>query len=380
MGQLNFGMISIVLLALLVPTIQQAFKPVLIDDLNGIYEIFEKPELRISSLIDKSFQDQFEKHYNQNFGFRNIFVKVRNELDWRIFKKINASKVLAGKDDYLFERDYLYSYSGSNYIGDSAMHVKAQRLKSAARYFTDRSLPFLIVIAPGKGWYYPDHMPEPFVSRPQGKTNYDGLMDEFDQVGLNYIDFNKEFLNLKDSLGVLIYPKTGIHWSSYGASLAFDSIISYSEKHFNLQIPEHEVDGIDVLKTTITKGDNDLEKLMNLLIKMDNFKMIYPDYKVDKSVDKPKVLAIGDSFFYAIQKYAVKLFDLDYYYYYKLDKTMLDDSFTTDIDVWIDRYDMIILLATEAGIHSFPWGLLDDMDSTIEHKGIQMLKSDADNR
>ncbi len=368
---LKFWVLSIVIIVLLIPTVQQIFAPFTIYDVNGIYEKFEKPDLKLAALLDKSFQEQFEKHYHQNFGFRNIFVRTRNEVDWRVFNQINASKVLAGKDDYLYERGYLYSYLGTDYVGDSAMQVKVKRLKSTSQYFADRGVPFLIVIAPGKGWYYPDKLPKPFLGRNRNKTNYEGLVTGFQIENVPFIDFNKEFLNLKDSLGVLIYPKTGIHWSSFGAALAFDSIVSYARKKFDINIPQYEIQGINELKTTITKGDNDLEKLMNLLVKMDNFKMIYPDYKVDPSANKPSVLAIGDSFFYAIERYAVKAFDLDYFYYYKLDKTKLDDNFTTDFDVWIGRYDMIVLLGTEAGIHSFPWGFLDDMDSTVAaHKAI----------
>ena len=130
-GIKNYWLILLVILSLVVPTFQQVFKLVKVYELSGVYEKFEAPTLNLEQWNNKGFQDQFEKHYNQNFGFRPIFVRARNELDWRIFKEINAWKVLAGKDDFLFERGYLYSYNGEDFVGDSAMEVKNATLRAA---------------------------------------------------------------------------------------------------------------------------------------------------------------------------------------------------------------------------------------------------------
>ncbi len=72
---------------------------------------------------------------NQNSGFRNILVRLRNQLDWDLFRKPNATGVFVGKDDYSFARGYLNSYKGRDYIGDSLIGQNVSGFNDISNFF-----------------------------------------------------------------------------------------------------------------------------------------------------------------------------------------------------------------------------------------------------
>ena len=231
-----------------------------------------------------------------------------------------------------------------------------------------------MVTAPGKAWYYPEKIPDGFPKSEASKTNYEIFRQKLADYDVHYIDFNEKFLQLKDSLGILMYPKTGIHWSNYGAALAFDSVANYMKEQLGIDVPEYEIVKLDERSDKVMKDDDDLEKLMNLLFDIDNYQMIYPGIKQSSADKKPQILVVADSFFYAIFNLAKEVVNFDYYYYYKSQQSRESHFFTENVDEWVDRYDMILLLCTEAGIHAFPWGLLDDVDSVMHVEQPQLVK------
>src|SRR4051812_6256237 len=49
------------------------------------------------------YQQQKEKYFNDNIGFRPDFVRLNNELDYLLFQKLHAADVVLGQHGYLFE-------------------------------------------------------------------------------------------------------------------------------------------------------------------------------------------------------------------------------------------------------------------------------------
>ncbi len=349
---------------LLIPLLQQLLKPVPVYKLQGFYEVHTAPQLKFGTWFEKDFQIDFENYMNQNFGFRNILVRVRNQIDWDFFKKANASGVLVGKEDFLFARGYLNSYKGRDFVGDSVIESTVNRLNDIAGFFKKIRTPFLIVIAPGKGWYYPEHFPESFDKLDNQVTNYEIYLRELDDKNIHFIDFNAHFLSLKDSLDHLAFPKTGIHWSNFSSALALDSILRYSKDSFDLDVPVYKITKTDQFSNRMQKGDKDLENMMNTLIRLKNNPMIYPEFVTENGDEKPKLLMISDSFFHTMEHHTKHVFNYEFWYYYDKywEKDPINSGSLSELEDYYQTFDLVVLMCTEAGLKTFPWGFLADME------------------
>jgi hypothetical protein len=104
---------------------------------------------------------------------------------------------------------------------------------------------------------------------------------------------------MKDTSRYVLYPKTGIHWSSYGAFLCADSLQRYISKKMNRSLPRMVVDSIE-MRSDAWYDDNDQGLTMNLIWDIKQPKLAYPKfhYVYDSVQPKPAGLFIGDSFYW----------------------------------------------------------------------------------
>ncbi|MFY7669143.1 MAG: hypothetical protein ACOVQG_10385, partial [Crocinitomicaceae bacterium] len=130
-----------------------------------------KPELNWDSLQNCAFQEKFEEYYNEKFGFRPSFIRLNNQLKYWMFNKVQANGVVIGKNGYLFEYNYIKSYYGLDYIGRDGIAENVERLTYIQRKLKEMNKTLIVVLAPGKGSYFPEYFPDS-CKRKKGQTNY----------------------------------------------------------------------------------------------------------------------------------------------------------------------------------------------------------------
>jgi hypothetical protein len=99
-GSIKNLIFLIVLLLLTIPGLQGRYRLVHEPPLNGAFEIVEKPSFKnftVESWLNGSFQDDFNLKLEQNIGFRNILVRINNQLAFSLYGKGNAEGVVVGK-------------------------------------------------------------------------------------------------------------------------------------------------------------------------------------------------------------------------------------------------------------------------------------------
>lgn len=316
-----------------------------------------------------------EEHLNQNFGFHALYVKLRNQIDYSLFRNAHANSVIVGKDGYLFEEQYIKSYYGQDYIGQDSINKKVEKLRFIQKELETQGKLVFVVIAPGKGSFYPEYIPEKYESK-KGTTNYDGYVKAFEKNNINYIDFNKYFLEQKKITGnqPVLYPKTGIHWSQNAMYNSLDSIFDYIEekKHYKLTrfTLEDRKPGNDV-----QFKDNDIEQGLNLFFDLDHLKMSYPKFKFDepKDQDRPSILTISDSFYWQMYNLGIShhVFEDGKFWFYN--RTVHPESdngtnyMTDQVNIFeeIQKRDIIMLMATEANLHKFSYGFIEEAHQTL---------------
>src|SRR5690554_2202053 len=91
--------------------------PLKVKPLKGAVEKSELPELNCNTWFDGSFQESLEKFVNDNIGFRPWFVRIHNQIQYSFFDKAHAHGVINGKDNYLYELNYIKAYNGQDFLG-----------------------------------------------------------------------------------------------------------------------------------------------------------------------------------------------------------------------------------------------------------------------
>jgi hypothetical protein len=370
-----------ILIFLYIPLLQnQLHLKEYIKPLKGAY--VEAPDTCISadSWFSGRYQEAKDKYFTQNFGFRNYYVLLNNQIDYRLFKIANVDKVVIGKGDFLYETNYIEAYYGNNFIGIDELTKKYSKIKELQDILKSNGIDLEIICLPSKASFYPEFIPNNWISQKK-LSNYDCATTLCKKFNINFIDFSKWFKDQKNTIPYDLYPKTGIHWSNYGALIATDSLKKHIEHNTNLNLRDFIITNI-AFSDSLVSPDNDMGEAMNLLFPIKSLPMPYANYywKENESDVKPKVLFIGDSYFWNIyyQGLTNNLFtDTEFWYYnqivYPETESPREVSKLNILDE-IKRQQVIVLMATETNIHDIGWGFVDKALEALKTKNINSIR------
>jgi hypothetical protein len=210
---------------------------------------------------------------------------------------------------------------------------------------------------------------------------------------------------MKGNASAPLFPKTGIHWSQYGATLAADSLVNYCMNLFGKDMNELAWDKKNLsLSMTMESVDDDIGMGMNLLTPIQQLPMAYPRVTVNQkySVDfgdkgiQPKVIVISDSYFFNLMALplAPDVFQsLDLYFYNEQLHERPEGTMTYFVPLSqmrdIEKSNVIFIMATECNMDKIGWGFISNaydyfvlgknIDSFSQHveKFKKIFKSDG---
>lgn len=360
-------MLILVMIVLLLPLFQECTSLFYEKPLAGSFTSAKKPVAGFNEWWSGTFQDSFEIYHNEQFGLRNSFVRLHNQFQYDLFRRINTKGVISGKNDFLFELKNITAYNGNDYVGDAALREMTRKLKILQDSLDKKNITLVVVFAPGKASFYPEYIPDE-LNKAGKPTNYKTLSSSFNAAGINFLDFNKWFIREKDKAPCPLYPKTGIHWSRYGALMATDSLLTYLEKKRNVDLPSVVMKGFR-WSDSIQSPDDDIGKSLNLIFPVKPLLMGYPDYNFESPDQKAKVrmMVIGDSFFwnlFDIRLAPRSLESIDFWYYnyqvYHTDGRPMELAENADNCLESETNNVVMIMASESNLNGLGWGYIDD--------------------
>jgi hypothetical protein len=364
---LKNALFGLVLALLLLPWLEQnehIFEP---KPLGGAQPSSENIKFSSVHWRTAKFQEGQEKYISEHFGLRPFMVRFYNEVFDRLFGEYQANGVIVGKHGYLFEEGYLLAASGQDYIGLDSINELVQTLALVQRDLKQSGKELLVCITPGKGSFYPDKMPDAYRYKGSTGRNYPDFIKELVVEKIPLFDVQDWFLKMKATAPYPLYPKTGIHWSSYGEYLVADSLIKQISALSQKPLPKLKLLGIEQ-DTKPRDRDDDIELGMNLLRDLPDLKMAYPKFEVKPlSAGKkaPKVLVIGDSFYYGMYNWGMMqhVFEGGEFWYYNHERLVPGKATTylkdvKDYKASVKEFDVVILLLTEANLPRFGFGMM----------------------
>lgn len=370
-----------ILLALCVPMILTVYPFIDIEPLEGSFEEKEQPKFTWDSVYTGGYQKAMEEYINEHTGGRPYLVRINNQLDFWAFNKANANGVLIGKEDYLFEESYIDAYYGADFIGEKKVKDKIQKLERVSDSLHAHGVELVVAFAPGKGSFYPEYFPD-HLRLEKKRTNYEAYKEAIEASNVRFMDLKSWFLSMKSSSKYPLFPKGGIHWSSYGEVIAADSMIRF----MNGFTKESQINSINIKRVNTSKYaynmDEDIEESMNLLFDMEDLVMGYPVFSpIKHSAERTtKVLTVADSYFWGMYNWGLskEYFNNGEYWYYN--REMYPQSFEKqtfvqnlpDYAFEVEKNDVILVMFTDANLKDFAYDFIDRLYEEYCENGRQI--------
>lgn len=146
-----FGMIMIILF---IPCIQHSLHLVGEKSLRGAVNYAPDISFEKKEWFQGKYQEEKEKYLNDGFGFRSFFVRLNNQIRYSLFNKANANGVIIGKENYLYEENYIKAYYGQDFIGKEKIEERFIQLKFIQDTLQKLNKSLLLVYASGKASFF----------------------------------------------------------------------------------------------------------------------------------------------------------------------------------------------------------------------------------
>ena len=311
--------------------LQNIFNLPIFKPLKGVVVEEAKPEFTFRNCCDGSFQQQVEPYLKQHLGCREPLIRLYNQYLWDCYGKtpVTEGQVTFGKDGWMYEpwvvadhyqRQFRYYASDSTQMA-TMLSEEAQRVLQLQEILDSYGIKLFVCLVPAKDLICPEYLPENQDTRLDNEPKISARFfneEEYTRIGVNHLNLEQWFLQIKDTADFMLFPKTGTHWSRYAALQGADTLIRYME-HLgdinmrNLVIGPRELDNA-------RDPDDDLESLLNLIRPLPKPKYYYANATTDGDTTamKPKIIVIGDSFWWTIaaQLPLGEIFSESPYWYY----------------------------------------------------------------
>ena len=356
-----------IIAVLFLPMIQHKFRFCWEKPLYGAYKLSSKPELTKETWFSGKYQEGQDKYIAEHTGFRPDWVRLYNQWNYSLFKKPSAAGIIIGKENYLYEENYIKAYYGIDFLGEEKIQGITRKWKMIQDTLERKGIKLAVVFAPGKASFYPEYIPDKYKRLRKAKTNYEVFKRQFNKHAVTYIDFHDWFESMKKESKYPLFSKTGIHWSAYGQYLVIDSLTKYVSKSCMHNIPHFVLDKIELSDSTQI-DDDDIEKGMNLLFDIPDLRLAYPKFHPNRKSKKgdPKVMVISDSFYWGLFNANVShwLFNDGEFWYYN--EQIYPDSYKQetlakdqDLNKKLEENKVVFIICTDANLSRLGFGFIE---------------------
>lgn len=372
----------IILAALFLPVVHMVMPLIPAAKTFGVEKGLARVPLTLANLSSGEFQKYIEQLARKTFYFRGYLRRLDNQIDFSLFRENKV--IVVGKDNWLYEKHYIDAHN-ARFTADRA-HFKATAdtlavLKSKLMPLDTR---LLVMITPSKASVYPEYIPNKYLLQlplARRSENYDLLLLELQNQGIDYIDGRDFLLKLKTAGNHKVFVKGGTHWSHYGACRFTQYFLQYLDAYIGKRLNPLNCDPLRVDQNAFGT-DRDLADVLNLIdmntIRDDvtHPRISYPRESDRQAVFRPKIIYVGGSFIHNIRKITgqsvFRSSDL-YYYNSRVFSTDQDrngkKTSELDIESELRDADILVLEVNEAMLPNIGSGFPDQVIKLLGEAG-----------
>lgn len=229
----NKLLITAFAIILALPALDSIFHFSPVKDLFEKRQPIAKPDFPQNFTELKTFPQNFEKYFNDNYGFRKSLVSLNSHMMDKIFDESPDARAVVGKDGWFYfdNHNSLLDARGMATISDEMIARGVKSFGENWKKMREKNINYLLIIAADKSTIYPEFLPDYI------KPNEPHRIDKFlNALKAKYPDFpviDLRPLLKKAKENEVIYHKTDTHWNRRGAFAAYIEIMK------NLKIQPH---------------------------------------------------------------------------------------------------------------------------------------------
>ena len=352
----KYDLVLFAILAVLafLPMLQGRFRLFSMKPLNGVTVATEKPEFSLEAYRSGTYAKQAEAYASQHIGFREPVIRLYNQYLWDCYRKTYAHDVVGGKEGWLYYPQSVRDYYGQELLRwhpstDAAKQKFDQEVKYlnwARNILKENGVDLLVFMAPEKGFLYPEFLPD--CERDTTTFNAcDYFAQRFEETGFPHIEMTRWFQQMKDSVDYPLIPQAGAHWI-FPSVYAVDSLTRLMGELKGIELPKIKIGEAYPTRERDHDYDNDLEQLLNLAFPMKHQYGYCPRHHVSVESDstsvKPKVLFIGNSYFWAMNLFVPfkELFENTEFWFYASTAYSGEDFDQTEKVIYLDLLEKLL--------------------------------------
>lgn len=156
------------------------------------------------------FALDYERYYNDVFGFRDLLIRLKNQVDYTLFNK--SREIIIGADNWLYYKSVVEGQQvAAEQYPDSAYVKLFNRIERMADHLSRRGIALIVVPNPVKSTIYPEYLPTNTARLPAktGFQRYREFLQSSSKIHL--IDSQAILEELKKQRPV--FHQTDFHWN-----------------------------------------------------------------------------------------------------------------------------------------------------------------------
>ncbi|MEM0997648.1 MAG: hypothetical protein AAGN35_11230 [Bacteroidota bacterium] len=360
---------GLVLGVLFLPVLQEWTGAVRLRKLAGVENVVDTIPPTDTAWLSGQFQNNFELRHYRWMGLRPAMVRLHNQLDYFLFGEVYRS-IMIGEGDELFRRGSMQAMRGLNYLGEEEIRLRARKTALLRDFLAARGTRLLVVFTPSKLRCMPEKLPE-YVLPSRNPNNYDAMRAALLREGVPLVDLEAILKARMELFSFRIFPKTGTHWTDFGAVLGAQHIVQEMNRrdgrtYRRFRAIEQTPSG------QMRDTDADAGDLLNLIrdIPPDSIHYHTVQFQDDgPGIFRPKTLVIGDSFWWKVYNQDVhkKVFapgsQYRYYNYEVFSDQWEGARYPQQFDLGqtLSGLDWLIICINEGNMHRYPFNFTDQV-------------------
>jgi hypothetical protein len=174
----------------------------------------------------------YERHFNDVFGFRDFFIRVRNQIQYSLFA--DSDQVIIGRSGWLSDKSAVeVQQVAVDSLTDAQWTHLSQRVAALKQILGARGIYLIVVPIPLKNTVYPEIFPDQAVRRPPltGEARFRKLLTD---ERVPFVDvFN---LLSPRRYPIPVYYRTDVHWNHLGTAITAKRLVDQLAVAFHLPV------------------------------------------------------------------------------------------------------------------------------------------------
>jgi alginate O-acetyltransferase complex protein AlgJ len=277
----------------------------MLDEKRALAEKPANSPLRRDSLSRvPAIAQQWEKYFNDNFGFRKLLIGTYRLLSFHLLRQSPNPAVVVGRSAWLFfdakaARDGMgfESLLGAKPYSGAQLESIATNLRAQVALAKNANVELVLAVCPDKQTMYPDYLPPRLRPKPGTSSRLDQFWSVAPKIdGLHAVDLRTALRNAK-AASVLYYP-SDTHWNVRGAAAGYEAI---ANALYALDSTRAPVPLTSMSWETQGKRTSDLTELLGVPVFGGESELVAILPRSGQR--RGKLLVLGDSFFEPLRQY-----------------------------------------------------------------------------